>query len=864
MKNTIFDKDDAENGKMIETKNARNGGYLVGRSHKNGGIKGVNVDTGDPIEVEGGEVVITKPAVESNKYYTLNGKKMKPKEILSKLNSDHGGVAFAQGGKVGGDKYLMGGVSDDNRRRYFYERNSNPPFMVRSSNDDLDYELYRFLGSKKLADGEIGLSLKGLINNSESTYEFIDCLKAGDIFYIKGMRKVGTMEQSLSRSNPNVEFDFAEIPFILTNVFSNDGTVINTLVFQRTYIDENGNEKNEVFDWVRSDYSFANDDVIAVPKINNESISTFLGDDNYNNNPINSQDFLNGKFVLYLEEAMCKLTIAGYGIRENSDKEVTLQVKTWESGITYTGLRAYTEGGGKDYPIANYDGYVVAVGDVWEIEYSNTNAVGSVEFVQENLAKQKLSADGIYVFPYAKDTVEAKDYQLFYSDDLSRTVPTDPTLTNSDILIRQEEVVFGKDGLIQELVKQVVRIIGFILPKKERGTFSRSCFDFLVENVETGEKFIVSYPVFKRPVKMVTAENYGQPIIQLSDEQKEISKVKKKDERNSELYELLIDGLNQEEAKLIVMKSLLDPTNIAKNLNIDRRLNEITTLRDQYKLDAQTALNLIDQFETVFYVEKSTQENPFSATSINGQPTQLTETQYKRVYSPEFIEWFGDWITAYELGDYTGVSKVINPVTAEPYVLFHGTDADFTAWKFNDFPVAYFGNNKSYSEWFANQKSSGGEGHMYECFISMKNPIDMRQYALDNHRMGDILNYLEQSYGLNPKDIVPELKNITPEQYETVMNVNLKAWQFVRRGVPFLNYVKENTFYDGILMFEDNPQDIVNGEPNTTGSYVVFREGQIKWAGASFFNTIISDNRFAKGGKVKSLTNKYNSMDFVF
>ena len=82
----------------METKDAKNGGYLVGRSHKEGGIKGVNVDTGDPIEVEGGEVVITKPAVDSNKYYTLNGKKMKPKDILSKLNSDHGGVAFAEGG----------------------------------------------------------------------------------------------------------------------------------------------------------------------------------------------------------------------------------------------------------------------------------------------------------------------------------------------------------------------------------------------------------------------------------------------------------------------------------------------------------------------------------------------------------------------------------------------------------------------------------------------------------------------------------------------------------------------------------------------------------------------------------------------
>ena len=858
MKNTIFDKDDAENGKMIETKNARNGGYLVGRSHKNGGIKGVNVDTGEPIEVEGGEVVITKPAVESNKYYTLNGKKMKPKEILSKLNSDHGGVAFAKGGKVGGKKYLMGGVSDENRREYFYERNSNPPFMVRSSNDDLDYSIYKFLGSQKLADEGIVFTLQDLFNNSESTYEFFDCLRVGDIFYIKGMRGNSTMERGLQRFNPNFKFDFAEIPFILKDILSDDGLTITTLVFERSYIDENGNEINEQFDWSRGDYGFANDDVVAVPKIDSESILTFSGtrDDNYNINPINSQDFLNGKFVLYLEDGRCKLSVAGYGIKTNSYKEVTLKVKTWESGITINGLRAYTDA--DDYVINNYDGYVVAVGDVWEINYNNIDAVGNVGFVPENLAKQKLSADGIYVIPYAPNEAEARDHQLFYTDS------TDPRFTSGDILFVDEVIHTSKSGLISGSTTQVVYIIGFILTNLENDAISRYCHEILVEDAETGVKSIVVFSKFIRPIKMVTAENYGQPIIQLSDEQKEISKVKKKDERNSELYELLIDGLNQEEAKLIVMKSLLDPTNIAKNLNIDRRLNEITTLRDQYKLDAQTALNLIDQFETVFYVEKSTQENPFSATSINGQPTQLTETQYKRVYSPEFIEWFGDWITAYELGDYTGVSKVINPVTAEPYVLFHGTDADFTAWKFNDFPVAYFGNNKSYSEWFANQKSSGGEGHMYECFISMKNPIDMRQYALDNHRMGDILNYLEQSYGLNPKDIVPELKNITPEQYETVMNVNLKAWQFVRRGVPFLNYVKENTFYDGILMFEDNPQDIVNGEPNTTGSYVVFREGQIKWAGASFFNTIISDNRFAKGGKVKSLTNKYNSMDFVF
>lgn len=868
MKHINFDKDDAENGKMIETKNARNGGYLVGRSHKEGGIKGVNVDTGEPIEVEGGEVVITKPAVDSKKYYTLNGKKMKPKEILSKLNSDHGGVAFAKGGKVGGKKYLMGGVSDENIRDFFDDRMRNPPFVIRSANDDLDWDIYKFLGSKKLADGEIAFTLKDLINNSENSYEFINCLKVGDIFYIKGMRGRSSMERGLQRLNPNLKFDFAEIPFILKDILSDDGTIVKTLVFERSYIDENGNEINEVFDWSRNDYGFANDDVIAVPKIDSESIATVSGtrDDNYDNNPINSQDFLNGKFVLYLGDNVPKLTIVGYGIKTNSDKEVTLKVKTWDSGLTYNGLRPYTEFDGKDYVAGNYDGYVVSVGDVWEIKYNNIDAVGNVGFVSENLAKQKLSADGIYVIPYAENTEYAKEHQLFYTDS------TDPRFTSGDILFVDEIIHTSKSSPISGSTTQVVYIIGFILTNLENGTISRYCNEILVEDAETGVKSIVGFPKFIKPIKMVTAENYGQPSIQLSDEQKAVNKVKKKDVRDAQLYEILLEGLSQEETKLIVMKGLISSTDKVKNLNIDRRLNEIAVLKAQYKLDGQTALNLLDQFETMYYAQKSSRENKSGDVAINGQPSELTPTQYERVRSPEFIDWFGDWMTAYELGDYTGVSKVINPRTAEPIVLFHGTDADFTAWKFNQFPAAYFGDNRSYSEWFANLKSQGGEGHMYECFINIKNPIDMRQYGLDNYRMGEILTYLEETYGLKPADIVPELKNLNEEQYEQVMNVNLKAWQFVRRGIPFLNFVKENTFYDGILMFEDNGQDIittiVDGEsvevPNTTGSFVVFREGQIKWAGATYFNSIISDNRFAKGGKIKSLAKKYKEMDFVF
>ena len=867
MKNTIFDKDDAENGKMIETKNARNGGYLVGRSHKNGGIKGVNVDTGEPIEVEGGEVVITKPAVESNKFYTLNGKKMKPKEILSKLNSDHGGVSFAKGGKVGGDKYLLGGISESDRDMYLNQRMPSTSVVLRTTSDDMHAVIYKVNNVKILANEEIVVNTYDAEDGSEESIELMNCLKIGDIFYIKGMKKGSTMGRELKSANPNFEFDFAEIPFTLQDILSENGTMIKTLVFERSYIDDNGNEKVESFDWVRADYGFANDDIIAVPKIDSELIANLIGDSNYTKYSTNSQDFLNGKFVLLLLKGNQRLAIAGYGKRANRDNEVLLQTKTWDSGFVFTHVRAYTASN-VDYPISaeGYDGYAVAVGDVWEMQYTSANSVEGVGFVPENLQKQKLRADGIYVIPYADNLAEARDHQLFYTDS------TDPNILSGDIFFRDAEIITGKRKVNIQSITQSLKIIGFIFTKLENGLIKGNCNYFLVENVDTQEKLIVSTPQFLRPIKMVTAEDYGQPMVMLSDDEKEIRKVKKKDERDAQLYQILLEGLSQEEAKLIVMKGLISSSDKRKNLNIDRRLNEIAVLKAQYKLDSQTALNLLDQFETMYYTEKSSRENKSGDVAINGQATELTPTQYERVRSPEFIDWFGDWMTAYELDDYTGVSKVINPRTAEPMVLFHGTDADFTAWKFNQFPAAYFGDNRSYSDWFAKYRNPASTGHVYECFINIKNPIDMRKYGLDNYKMGEILNYLQETYSLKPSDLIPELKDLTEEQYEQIMNVNIKAWQFVRRNISFLNFVKANTFYDGILMFEDNPQDIitttVDGEtvevPNTTGSFVVFSEGQIKWAGATYFNSIISDNRFAKGGKVKSLAKKYKEMDFVF
>lgn len=79
------------------------GGMLVGKRHSNGGIKAINKSTGQPLEMEGGEVVITRDAVSDNKKRSFNGKMMTNRQILSVINESGGGVSFADGGQVPND-----------------------------------------------------------------------------------------------------------------------------------------------------------------------------------------------------------------------------------------------------------------------------------------------------------------------------------------------------------------------------------------------------------------------------------------------------------------------------------------------------------------------------------------------------------------------------------------------------------------------------------------------------------------------------------------------------------------------------------------------------------------------------------------
>lgn len=118
---------DPDNPKIkgeIVHKSGKVGGMLVGKRHSEGGIKAINKATNQPLEMEGGEVVITRNAVSDDTKREFEGKMMTNREILSKINESGGGVSFAKGGSVkskedcGCNHYDEGGKVKSLKKKY--------------------------------------------------------------------------------------------------------------------------------------------------------------------------------------------------------------------------------------------------------------------------------------------------------------------------------------------------------------------------------------------------------------------------------------------------------------------------------------------------------------------------------------------------------------------------------------------------------------------------------------------------------------------------------------------------------------------------------------------------------------------------
>ena len=101
-----------------------NGGITKGKSHKDGGIPMVVKSTGQQVELEGGEGVINKRNMASDKKFDFQGKQMTTCEIASEINSANGNGVQIDCDDVTGKKYAYatgGKILDEDEEESFQE-----------------------------------------------------------------------------------------------------------------------------------------------------------------------------------------------------------------------------------------------------------------------------------------------------------------------------------------------------------------------------------------------------------------------------------------------------------------------------------------------------------------------------------------------------------------------------------------------------------------------------------------------------------------------------------------------------------------------------------------------------------------------
>lgn len=166
--------------------------------------------------------------------------------------------------------------------------------------------------------------------------------------------------------------------------------------------------------------------------------------------------------------------------------------------------------------------------------------------------------------------------------------------------------------------------------------------------------------------------------------------------------------------------------------------------------------------------------------------TELTFKQWQQVRSPEFKAWFGDWEN-----DPENSSKVVNPKTGEPLVVYHGTNAEFTSF---DKMKAGSGNDKGLrGKGFylsPNPMTAANYGkNVIDEFVSIRNPFN----PFDFKTKSDIASYL----------------NIDEDIFSFTQDVEFKVYQSYSGT---LSSAIKDAGHDGVIYLKR--QEVIAFEPN--------------------------------------------------
>ncbi|HDR1352102.1 TPA: hypothetical protein QB476_001702 [Pasteurella multocida] len=321
-----------------------------------------------------------------------------------------------------------------------------------------------------------------------------------------------------------------------------------------------------------------------------------------------------------------------------------------------------------------------------------------------------------------------------------------------------------------------------------------------------------------------------------------------------------LNAMGRKEARAIEVHSQMQKQqedNQADNINDD--LNALSEESGDLKLSrSQQEIPSFYETENRLGGQEAYQQ------AIKDGKTELSYHQWVQVRTPEFKAWFGDWEN-----DPENASKVVNPKTGEPLLVYHGSsNYEFNTFKDEGVRGIYFTDNQDIAKsYFDKNNSNGG---YYGTFLNVRNPSesDFEGQSWNNYidpkdnAIGDyfVLNqydevearfikeskanqYIQDNTDEDFELRVEHIDNVDPSLYDDSDDI---------KGVStdYLTIDAKSRGYNGAIYH--NVRDRYNGftdKPNDTEAnvFVAFKANQIKSAtdNTGEFNVSNDDIRYS-------------------
>lgn len=760
-------------GKVVTKKGATNdakkGGYFDGRPHSQGGIKVVNIDNDQPIEVEGGEVVITKRAVADNTKKEFEGKMMTNKEILSKINESGGGVSFAKGGEVQleEDEYY---ISDDDLNfdideKEFADGGTIPEDGFDFTLDKFQLRVLKLIDNVTVSKGIVPDALESIFGDPLRTESALQLLLSDGLIesYLgwTGKYRITPLGKDyLAAQATQTDSTKVILPENQQRILE---IIINSNKSQLTY-----NEiRDKYFDKFSSSIGSAKVLVDAVVDTLSELLDSNLitqvskgikkaykiaplGFDKIEeirqlNREANNQKSNENSGPLEIESIRVKINdIQDPNGTKNGivNKYRGPYQKIFENIAVYGDSEEYFQDNGKDLKGRDTNEfYVKIINPKFKIDSESAikeiNKLNRVS-VTEVIYKNSPSTEGVQTnplfeeFPYfAPDAVQEYNPQVLTVQ--PRSLILDASLTElKNKISEKQKIIQITSQLLQDVPVENVL---------ERVEMS------LLLNAEQKELDLLANPTLNK-----------------------LAFLKRTNNKNA--LDELIDNARIEQKNIQLPRTLATETNMLGEF--DTFIEYCAANTDSYI--ANWLVNFFgnwvvysDGYNFDFSLLNDKNNLPDAMSRVGRVQQILIGNAYQTMYVPQIV--------------FQGLSKVYDRVG------------------FDVFPISYYAVNYSYANWFATTKGQnlGTEGVILPCILNIRRPLDLSFFGVEKVSPTKFFDAVYLQTGLSPQELKVSpafLSDSTPD---------LEVWVYIRNNVEMLKILKETKICDGIHMYENNP-----------------------------------------------------------